>query len=127
MLRYLRSLNAGRLLLWCYFIWYAVVLVRYFDPSSKIWLTSLGLAAIVGVALYVNAAMSGPSRVRLTFWPAARMFMIPFCVSSYSALVKGKGFYLGIFSPDPLEVGIAVGLCAALFGAWAVAGSPRRR
>ena len=31
LVRYLASLNRGRLILWCYFIWYTVVLVRYFE------------------------------------------------------------------------------------------------
>jgi hypothetical protein len=38
---------------------------------------------------------------------------MPFCVSSFAALVKGKGFVL-IFSPRIEEIGIAVGLCALL-------------
>jgi hypothetical protein len=119
MIRYLRSLNAGRVVLWCYFFWYLVVLVRYFDPSTRMWLTSFGLCVIVGIALYVNSAMSGRARVRMGFWPTVRMFMMPFCVSSFSALVKGRGFWL-IFSPDPLEVGVAVGICAAFCGmVWA--------
>ena len=41
--RYLSTLNKGRLILWCYLIWYMVVLVRYFDPNPRLWLTSLGL------------------------------------------------------------------------------------
>jgi hypothetical protein len=47
--RYIRALNTPRLILWCYAIWYAVMLVRYFDPSPRLWLTSLGLSAIIGL------------------------------------------------------------------------------
>src|SRR6266700_2505222 len=79
--RYLRNLNAGRLILWCYFIWYLVVLVRYFDPDRRIWATSFGLCALIGFALYVNTAFSGPARLRIGFWPTVRLFMMPFCVS----------------------------------------------
>src|SRR5687768_6132265 len=119
MLRYLRNLTAGRLIVWCYFIWYLVVLVRYFDPNPRLWATSLGLCVIIGFGLYVNTAYSGPARVRLGFWPVVRLFMMPLCVSSFSALVKGKGFFL-IFSPNPWEVGAAVGICSALcLAAWA--------
>jgi len=50
LLRYLANLSKGRLILWCYFIWYLVVLVRYFDPSLRLWLTSLGLSLIIGFA-----------------------------------------------------------------------------
>jgi hypothetical protein len=42
-----------------------------------------------------------------------RLFLMPFCVSSFSALVKGKGFVL-IFSPQDWENGVAGGL-AVLF------------
>jgi hypothetical protein len=120
LVRYLRNLSTGRFILWCYFIWYLVVLVRYFDPSPQVWATSLGLCAIVGVALYINATRSGPARVRIGFWPTVRLFMMPLCVSSFSAMVKGRGFVL-IFSPDWREIAAAVGLCAGLALAAALA------
>ena len=111
--RYLATLSTGRLILWCYFVWYAVVLVRYFDPAPRLWLTSLGLSAIIGVALYISTAGSGTTKVRLDRWQIFRLFLMPFCVSSFAALVKGKDFIL-IFSPRPKEILLAVGLCAAL-------------
>lgn len=111
--RYLATLSTGRLILWCYFIWYAVVLVRYFDPALRLWLTSLGLSAIIGVALYISTAASGTTRVKLDPWQTFRLFLMPFCVSSFAALVKDKGFVL-IFSPKPGEILVAVALCAAL-------------
>ena len=120
-MRYLRSLTVGRLVLWCYFLWYLVVLVRHFETDTRLWLTSLGIAAIVGIALYINSTTAGTGKQRLGFWPTVRVFLIPFCVSSYSALVKHQRFYLGIFSPDPVELGLAVGFCAALCGAWLLA------
>ena len=119
LIRYLASLSTGRLILWCYFIWYCVVLVRYFDPTPRLWLTSLGLGGIIGVALYISTAAAGRDRVKLGFWPTFRLFLMPFCVSSFAALVKGKGFVL-IFSPEPAEILIAVGLCALLGGAVAI-------
>ena len=112
-LRYLRKLNAGRLILWCYFIWYLVVLVRYFDPNPRLWATSFGLCLIVGFALLVNTAFSGPTRLRIGFWPTVRLFMMPLCVSSFAALVKDKGFVL-VFSPNPWEIALAAGICALL-------------
>jgi len=111
--RYLVTLTTGRLILWCYFIWYAVVLVRYFDPAPGLWLTSLGLSAIIGAALYISTAASGSTRVKLDPWQTFRLFLMPFCVSSFAALVKDKGFIL-IFSPRLDETFLAVGLCAAL-------------
>ena len=111
--RYLATLSTGRLILWCYFIWYVVVLVKYFDPSARLWLTSLGLSVIIGFALYLSTAGSGTTRLKLDRWQLFRLFLMPFCVSSFAALVKGKNFVL-IFSPDPRENLLTAALCAAL-------------
>src|SRR5437762_13406682 len=113
LIRYLASLNNGRLILWCYFIWYMVVLVRYFDPNPRLWLTSLGLALIIGVALYISTTSAGGAKVKLDGWQTFRLFLMPFCVSSFAALVKGRGFIL-IFSPDPNEIMLAIGLCVVV-------------
>ena len=112
LLRYLRNLSNGRLILWCYFIWYCVVLVRYFDPSLHLWLTSLGLSLIIGFALYLSTS-AGANGARLDFWTIFRLFLMPFCVSSFAALVKDKHFIL-IFSPRPDETFLAMILCAVL-------------
>ncbi|HLX68623.1 MAG TPA: hypothetical protein VKV04_03255 [Verrucomicrobiae bacterium] len=110
---YFRNLTTGRLILWCYLIWYLVVLVRYFDPSPRIWLTSLGLSGIIGTALFISSTAHGNT---LRPWQIARLYMMPFFVSSFSALVKGKQFVL-VFSPDPKEILLAVGLCIAFCAA----------
>ncbi|HWF20327.1 MAG TPA: hypothetical protein VG754_13740 [Verrucomicrobiae bacterium] len=115
LLRYLINLSAGRLILWCYFIWYVVVLVRYFDISARLWLTSFGLSLIIGTALFISTAKTGANNVKLESWQVFRLFLMPFCVSSFSALVKDKGFVL-IFSPKPVEIAIAAALCALLCG-----------
>src|SRR5260370_33011335 len=114
LIRYLSNLSNGRLILWCYFIWYCVVLVRYFDSSLRLWLTSLGLSLIVGFALFISTTAASANKVRLDFWQTFRLFLMPFCVSSFSALVKGKGFIL-IFSPKAMEIMVAAGLCVILF------------
>ena len=113
LIRYLAQLSNGRLILWCYFIWYAVVLVKYFDPNLRLWLTSLGLSLIIGFALFISTTAGGAQKVKLEFWQTFRLFLMPFCVSSFAALVKGKGFVL-IFSPRPSEILLALGLCALL-------------
>jgi len=113
LLRYLRNLSNGRLILWCYFIWYCVVLVRYFDPSPHLWLTSLGLSLIIGFALYLSTSAGANGGARLDGWAIFRFFLMPFCVSSFAALVKDKHFIL-IFSPKPEEAFFAVILCAVL-------------
>src|SRR3954466_13850570 len=99
MVRYLRNLSTGRLVLWCYLVWYLVVLVRYFDPSPTLWLSSLGISAIVGSALYLSTARAGHTRVRLERWQIARLYLMPLCVSSFAALIKGHGFIL-VFHPS---------------------------
>jgi len=109
--RYLRQLDTARLILWCYAIWYSVVLVRYFDPSPTLWLTSLGLSTIIGFALLLSTRAAIGS-TRLGGWGIFRLFLMPFCVSSFAALVKGRGFIL-IFAPDLRENLLALGFCAA--------------
>ena len=114
---YLANLTTGRIVLWCYLIWYLVVLFQYFDSSLRIWLTSLGLSAIIGTALYISSTAQGN---KLGRWQIARLFMMPFFVSSFSALVKGQGFTL-VFSPKPAEILLALGLCAGFcLVVWAV-------
>jgi len=113
LLRYLRNLSNGRLILWCYFIWYCLVLVRYFDSSLHLWLTSLGLSLIIGFALYLSTSAGTNGGAALGFWPIFRLFLMPFCVSSFAALVKDKHFIL-IFSPRPEETFLAMILCAVL-------------
>lgn len=105
-LAYFASLTTGRVILWCYLIWYLVVLCHYFDPSLRIWLTSVGLAAIVGTALYISSTAQGN---KLGGWQIARLYMMPFFVSSFSALVKGQGFIL-VFSPRPAEIFFGAGV-----------------
>jgi hypothetical protein len=113
-IRYWGTRSRAMLILWCYFIWYLVVLVRYFDPNPRVWLTSIGLSLIIGIALLVNTTASGRERVKLERWPILRLFITPFCVSSFSALVKGRNFFL-IFSPRPGEMATAGAICAALW------------
>ncbi len=109
-MKYFANLNAVRTVLWCYFIWYLFFAARYFDANRNLWLTSFGIAIIVGVALMISTA--SPK----TFgWPMFRLFLIPFCVSSFSSLMKGHGFIL-IFSPIARENYFAFGLCAAFCG-----------
>jgi hypothetical protein len=110
MLRYLRGLTPPKLLLWSYLIWYAHVAVRYFDPHLSLWLSSLGLSVIIGSGLYVSTAFHGTKRVSLGFWPTFRFYLMPFCVSSFAALIKGRGFVL-IFHPQLFDNALALSHC----------------
>ncbi len=108
-MRYFAQLPAGKIVLWCFLIWYASTVIHHFDPTPAIWLNALGISAIIGVALYlsVNNPASPPDR-----WTTLRLFLMPFCVSSFSQLIKGRGFVL-IFPPAPRELAMSLGACAA--------------
>jgi len=112
LLRYLAGLTSARACLWCYLLWYLVMAIRYFDPSPRLWGTSVGLSAIIGIALLLNARSGALMGGRMLFWPTFRFFLIPFCVSSFSALVKGRGFFL-IFSPNWRDTVHGALACAA--------------
>ena len=109
LISYLKGLTLPRIVLWCYLIWYLVMAGSYFDPAPRLWLTSAGLSLVIGFAL-VLSVVCAPHATRLDRWQTFRLFLIPFCVSSFAALVKDRGFIL-IFSPRPAETGLAVGLC----------------
>jgi hypothetical protein len=114
---YVAVLPPGRQVLWCYLVWYLVMAAHYFDPSPRLWLTALGISAIMGVALFLSFSAPGHRPDR---WSVMRLFLLPFCVASFSALVKGQGFVV-IFSPVMAENLLALGLCGALVLACALA------
>ena len=116
LVRYLAGLSAARTILWCYLIWYLAAVVLYFDPSPALWLTSIGISAIMGYALWLSAVNSPTGRIKIGRWQLFRLYMAPFAVSSFAALIKGKGFVLVIF-PTLKENAIAVGACALFAGA----------
>jgi hypothetical protein len=112
MLAYVRGLTTPRIILWCYLVWYGVVFRRYFDPSLTLWFNSLGISAIIGTALYLSTAYGGTTRTQLGRWQVFRLYLMPFCVSSFAALIKGRGFVL-VFHPNLQDNLLALGLIAA--------------
>lgn len=113
--RYLRELSTGRIILWCYAIWYAVNVVAHFDPRPQIWLTSLGLSGIIGYALIISTRSSQGAKTKLDPWVTFRLFLMPFCVSSFSSLVKGAGYVL-IFPPTVWENLVGLGSISVFLG-----------
>lgn len=111
LVRYLAELRAPRLVLWCYLIWYGCVVARYFDPSARLWLSSLGISGIIGTGLYLSTAYGGKVRNALGRWQVLRLYMMPFCVSSFAALIKGRGFFL-VFDPTWSANLLAAAACA---------------
>jgi hypothetical protein len=109
-LRYFATLSAGKIVLWCFLLWYLATITHHFDATPAIWLNALGISALIGVALYLSVREPGkppPDR-----WTTFRLFLMPFCVSSFSQLIKGKGFVL-VFPPDLHELVVALTACAA--------------
>lgn len=107
LLIYLRCLSTAKQILWCYLIWYLSMITFHFDATPRLWMTSLGISVVIGIGLILSISGNGKS----DFWTTARLFLMPFCVSSFSALVKDHGFVL-IFSPVWREDLIAAGTCA---------------
>jgi hypothetical protein len=121
--RYLAALPKGKAVLWCYLIWYAVTVVRYFDPSPALWLNSLGISAVIGFALRLSVSGNGGS----DRWQTFRLFMMPFAVSSFASLIKGRGYFL-IVPPGTTDRLLSIGACAAFLAVLAlvkVAARPR--
>jgi hypothetical protein len=108
-LKYLSKLTVGKITLWCYLIWYLVTVVAHFDASPGLWLSSLGISAIVGCGLLLS--VQNQPFARSSRWQTFRLFLMPFCVSSFSALIKGQGYIL-VLPSRPLELGLSFLLCA---------------
>jgi len=108
-LKYLSELAPGKIALWCYLIWYLVTVVAHFDASPGLWLSSLGISAIVGFALLLS--VQNEPRVPSNRWQTFRLFLMPFCVSSFAALIKGQGYFL-VLPSRSLELGLSISLCA---------------
>jgi len=100
--------------LWCYLIRYLVMAGFYFDASLRLWATSLGISAVIGVGLLLSVPAPGHSALR-DRWQVMRLFLMPFCVSTFAALIKDSGFIL-IFSPRIAETVMAVFCCGIFLG-----------
>jgi hypothetical protein len=111
LLRYLACLTTGRIVLWCYAIWYVVNVALYFDARPRLWITSVGLAFIIGTALLISTRSASTGTTRLERWQIFRLYLMPFCVSSFAALIKEAGFVL-VFPPSLRENLIGLGLMA---------------
>lgn len=107
-LGYLVLVPKGKAVLWCYLIWYLAIVARYFDPTPAIWINSLGISAVIGFALLLS--VGGPGKSKADRWQTIRLFLTPFCVSSFSSLIKGKGFVL-IVPPKVDDLLVAIGSC----------------
>lgn len=108
MIRYFKNISNGKMVLWCYLIWYVVTVYYYFDSSLGIWLNSVGLSVVIGIALMLS--VSNTNIQQKDHWQTFRLFMMPFCVSSFASLIKDQGFVL-ILPPKPHEQIASIGAC----------------
>ena len=107
-IRYLIQIKIDKIILWCYAIWYGVMVCFYFDPSPKIWLNALGISAVIGTGLMLSVSSTTSDR-----WQVMRLYLMPFCVSSFSALIKDAGFLVVI--PPKLRETVVALFCCGLF------------
>jgi hypothetical protein len=115
---YLAKLTWPRFVLWCYFLWWVGAAVPYFDPSPSLWGTSFGMSAVIGTGLYLSTAYGGARRTSVPGWGIFRLYAMPFFVSSFVALTKGRGFVL-IFHPNAFGNLAPVAVMAVLGALWA--------
>ena len=110
LISYFASLSPGKTVLWCYLLWYLVNVAVLFDPTPAIWLNSAGISLVIGLALRLsvsNAAQPASSAAR---WQTFRLFLMPFCVSSFATLIKGRHYVL-VFPTDGQVLGWSVLAC----------------
>jgi hypothetical protein len=107
LIQYLYGIKLDKAVLWCYLIWYIVVVCFHFDPSVKIWINSLGISVVIGTGLMLSVSSSKGER---DHWQTFRLYLMPFCVSSFSALIKEQGFIVFI-SPNITETIVSVSCC----------------
>lgn len=111
LIRYLYEIKLDKAILWCYLIWYILVVYFYFDSSSKIWINSVGISVVIGTGLILSVASSNIGE--RDHWQTFRLYLMPFCVSSFSALIKDQGFIV-VVSPKIQETIVSV-FCCVLF------------
>lgn len=116
LVRYLAELTTPRRVLWCYLVWWGFAVARYFDSSPRLWLSSLGISAIIGTGLYLSTVHGGRTRTHLEPWQIGRLYLMPFCVSSFAALIKGQGFIL-VFHPTLADNASSALGCVAFIAA----------
>lgn len=116
LVRHFARLPVGLVILWCFLIWYLVMIVLHFEASPRLWLNGLGMSVIIGTVLRLS--LPHDASAARDFWRTFRLYAIPFCVSSFSALVRDDGFY-AILSPELHANLLAAGGCLLFLG-WVV-------
>ena len=110
LLKYLKTIRIQKIILWCYFVWYLTIMSIYFEAALKLWASSLGISFIIGFALILSTNQHG---VKQDIWVKIRLFLFPFCVSSYSATIKDYDFIL-LFPSNLFHLSISIVNCLLL-------------
>jgi hypothetical protein len=114
---YFKNIATQKIILWCYLIWYLTIITIYFEPSLKLWASSVGISFIIGFALILSTSQQGTKQ---DIWIKIRLFLFPFCVSSYSATIKDYDFIL-LFPSNLFHLLISVANCLLfLFPIWCI-------
>jgi len=109
LIQYFYEIKLDKAILWCYLIWYIVTVYFHFDPSLKVWINAVGISGVIGTGLLLSVS-SGESVGQGDRWQTFRLYLMPFCVSSFSALIKDQGFIV-IISPKIKEALASVLYC----------------
>jgi len=108
LLRYFYKIKLDKAILWCYLIWYVIVVWFHFDPALKIWINAIGISVVIGTGLLLSVS-SGDAR-NTDPWQTFRLYLMPFCVSSFSTLIKDQGFIV-VIPPHTQETLVALFCC----------------
>lgn len=106
--KYVLNMKTPKIILWCYLIWYFSMMSIYFEPSLKLWASAVGISFIIGFALILSTSQQG---IKQDIWIKIRLFLFPFCVSSYSATIKGHDFIL-LFPNNSTHLFIGIFNCS---------------
>jgi hypothetical protein len=109
LIQYFYQIKSDKLILWCYLIWYVVIVYFYFDSSPKLWISAAGMSAVIGTGLLLSVSSNHLNET--DHWQTLRLYLMPFCVSSFSALIKDQGFII-VLPPEIEETLVAVSCCA---------------
>ena len=106
-LNYFKNVTNQKIILWCYLVWYVTIISIYFETSLKLWASSVGISFIIGFALILSTTQQG---IKQNIWVKVRLFLFPFCVSSYSATIKDYDFIL-LFPSNVFHLLISIFNC----------------
>ncbi len=106
-LNYFKNITTQKIILWCYLVWYLTIISIYFEASLKLWASSIGISFIIGFALILSTNQQG---IKQNVWVKIRLFLFPFCVSSYSATIKDYDFIL-LFPSNLTHLSISILNC----------------